>query len=169
MKPRHKRLAFVLVGLAGVAVAAALVLNAFRSNIVFAFSPSEVIAGKVPEDRSFRLGGLVEMGSVKRDNDGLTVHFVVTDRAKSVPVTYKGILPDLFKEGTSAVSLGHMGPDGVFHAEQVLAKHDEKYMPPEVAKELKEAKAQKEAQALKEAKAQGKTVPLTMNEGGVSP
>lgn len=157
MKPRHKRLTFVLVGLAGIAVAAALVLNAFRSNIVFAFSPSEVMADKVPHDQSFRLGGLVEKGSVKRENDGLTVHFLVTDLAQTVPVTYKGILPDLFKEGTSAVSLGRMGPDGVFHAEQVLAKHDEKYMPPEVAK------------ALKEAKAEGKAVPLTMNEGGGRP
>jgi len=152
MKPRHKRLAFIVVGLAGVAVAATLVLNAFRSNIVFAFSPSEVVAGKVPEERSFRLGGLVEKGSLKRENDGLTVHFVVTDLAKSVPVTYKGILPDLFKEGTSAVSMGKMGPDGVFHAEEVLAKHDEKYMPPEVAK------------ALKEAKVNGQDTPVTMNE-----
>jgi len=152
MKPRHKRLAFILVGLVGLGIGATLVLNAFRSNIVFAFSPSEILAGKVPEERSFRLGGLVEKGSLKRENDGLTVHFVVTDLAKSVPVTYKGILPDLFKEGTSAVSLGKMGPDGVFHAEQVLAKHDEKYMPPEVAK------------ALKEAKATGQDAPLTMNE-----
>ncbi len=155
MKPRHKRLTFILVGLAGVAVAATLVLNAFRSNIVFAFSPSEVVAGKVPEGHSFRLGGLVEKGSLKRENDGLTVHFVVTDLAKNVNVTYKGILPDLFKEGTGAVSLGKMGPDGVFHAEQVLAKHDEKYMPPEVAQALKEAKKDKT-----------KGMPVTMNEGG---
>lgn len=153
MKPRHKRFAFVLVGLVGVAIAATLILNAFRSNIVFAFSPSEVMAGKVPADHSFRLGGLVEKGSITRENDGLTVHFVVTDLAKSVPVTYKGILPDLFKEGTGAVSLGRMGPDGVFHAEEVLAKHDEKYMPPEVAK------------ALKEAKVENKDLPISMNEG----
>ena len=157
MKPRHKRLTFILVGLAGLVVTTALVLNAFRSNIVFAFSPSQVLAGKVPHGESFRLGGLVEKGSLKRDGDGLTVHFVVTDLARSVPVTYKGILPDLFKEGTSTVALGHIGPDGVFQAEQVLAKHDEKYMPPEVA------------EALKEAKAQGKAVPLTMNEGGTGP
>jgi cytochrome c-type biogenesis protein CcmE len=157
MKPRHKRLAFILVGLAGVAVAATLVLNAFRSNIVFAYSPSEIAAGKVPQDRSFRLGGLVEKGSLQRENDGLTVHFAVTDLAQTVKVTYKGILPDLFKEGTSAVSLGKMGPDGVFYAEEVLAKHDEKYMPPEVAKALEEAK-----------KAKAKGLPVTMNEGGGS-
>ena len=155
MKPRHKRLTFILVGLAGVAIAATLVLNAFRSNIVFAFSPSEVAAGKVPRDREFRLGGLVEKGSLVRENDGLTVHFVVTDLAQNVKVTYKGILPDLFKEGTGAVSLGKMGADGVFHAEQVLAKHDEKYMPPEVAQALKEAKKDKT-----------KGMPVTMNEGG---
>lgn len=155
MKPRHKRLTFILLGLAGVAVAAALVLNAFRSNIVFAFSPSEVVAGKVPQGHSFRLGGLVQKGSLKRESDGLTVHFVVTDLAQDVKVTYKGILPDLFKEGTGAVSLGKMGPDGVFHAEQVLAKHDEKYMPPEAAQALKEAKKDKPAD-----------IPVTMNEGG---
>jgi cytochrome c-type biogenesis protein CcmE len=158
MKPRHKRLAFILVGLAGVAIAAMLILNAFRSNIVFAFSPSDVVAGKVPEDRSFRLGGLVEKGSLQRENDGLTVHFIVTDLAQNIKVTYKGILPDLFKEGTSAVSLGKMGPDGVFHAEEVLAKHDEKYMPPEVAKELEEAK-----------KAKAKGLPVTMNDRGSTP
>lgn len=157
MNPRHKRLTFILVGLAGVTIAAALILNAFRSNIVFAFSPSEVIAGKAPVDRSFRLGGLVEKGSLQRENDGLTVHFVVTDRVQNVRVTYKGILPDLFKEGTSAVSLGKMEPDGVFHAEEVLAKHDEKYMPPEVAKALAEAK-----------KAKTNGLPVTMNEGGGS-
>ena len=155
MKPRHKRLTFILVGVAGVAVAAALVLNAFRSNIVFAFSPSEVVAGKVPHDRNFRLGGLVKEGSIQRGNDGLTVHFVVTDLAQNVEVTYKGILPDLFKEGTGAVSLGKMGPDGVFHAQEVLAKHDEKYMPPEAARALKEAKKDKT-----------KDMPVSMNEGG---
>ena len=155
MKPRHKRLTFILVGLAGVTVAAALVLNAFRGNITFAFSPSEVVAGKAPQGSNFRLGGLVEKGSLQRENDGLTVHFVVTDLAQNVKVTYKGILPDLFKEGTGAVSLGKMGPDGVFHAQEVLAKHDEKYMPPEVAQALKEAKKDKT-----------KGTPVTMNEGG---
>ena len=155
MKPRHKRLTFILVGLAGVTVAAALVLNAFRGNITFAFSPSEVVAGKAPQGSNFRLGGLVEKGSLQRENDGLTVHFVVTDLAQNVKVTYKGILPDLFKEGTGAVSLGKMGPDGVFHAQEVLAKHDEKYMPPEVAQALKEAKKDKT-----------KDMPVTMNEGG---
>ena len=148
-------MAFVLVGLAGVAIAAGLILNAFRNNITFAFSPSEVVSGKVPQGSSFRLGGLVEKGSLQREDDGLTVHFVVTDLAQNVKVTYKGILPDLFKEGTGAVSLGTMGPDGVFHAQQVLAKHDEKYMPPEVAQALKEAK-----------KGKTKGMPVTMNEGG---
>jgi len=157
MKPRHKRLAFILVGLAGVAIAATLILNAFRSNMVFFFSPSELVAGKVPKDHSFRLGGLVEKGSLKRENDGLTVHFVVTDLAQNVNVTYKGILPDLFKEGQGVVTMGRMGPDGQFHADEVLAKHDEKYMPPEVAK------------ALKEAKANGKDMPVTMNDGGGRP
>jgi cytochrome c-type biogenesis protein CcmE len=152
MKPRHKRLAFILVGLAGLAIAATLVLNAFRSNMVFFFSPSELASGHVPNDRSFRLGGLVEKGSLQRENDGLTVHFVVTDLAKNVKVTYKGILPDLFKEGQGVVTLGRMGPDGQFHAEEVLAKHDEKYMPPEVAK------------ALKDAKGKGKDLPVTLNE-----
>jgi cytochrome c-type biogenesis protein CcmE len=155
MKPRHKRLTFILVGLAGVAVTAGLVLNAFRGNITFAFSPSEVVAGKVPQGSNFRLGGLVQEGSLKREGDGLTVHFVVTDLAQNVKVTYKGILPDLFKEGTGAVSLGTMGPDGVFHASQVLAKHDEKYMPPEVAQALKEAKKDK-----------SKGMPVTMNDEG---
>jgi len=157
MKPRHKRLTFILVGLAGVAVAAALVLNAFRGNITFAFSPTEVAEGKVPQGTNFRLGGLVKKGSLVRENDGLTVHFVVTDLAKNVKVTYKGILPDLFKEGQGVVTMGRMGPDGQFHAEEVLAKHDEKYMPPEVAK------------ALKEAKANGKDMPVTMNDGGGKP
>jgi cytochrome c-type biogenesis protein CcmE len=155
MKPRHKRLAFILAGLVVVAIAATLILKAFRSNIVFAFSPSEVVEGKVPQGRSFRLGGLVEKGSLKRESDGLTVHFVVTDLAQDVNVTYKGILPDLFKEGTGAVSLGKMGPDGVFHAQQVLAKHDEKYMPPEAAQALKEAK-----------KDRPKDMPMSMNDGG---
>jgi cytochrome c-type biogenesis protein CcmE len=144
MKPRHKKLAIIIGGLAGLSIVAALVLNAFRSNLVFFFSPSQVVANEAPVGRSFRLGGLVEQGSVKRGADGLTVEFVVTDTAKSIPVTYKGILPDLFKEGKGVVTEGKLGPDGVFRADQVLAKHDENYMPPDAAHAIEQAqKAQK--------------------------
>jgi cytochrome c-type biogenesis protein CcmE len=144
MKPRHKRLALVAAGLAAIAVAAALVLNAFRSNLVFFFTPSQIAAGDAPKDRSFRVGGMVEAGSLKRQADGLTVHFVVTDTAKSVPVAYKGILPDLFREGKGVVAEGRLGADGVFRADQVLAKHDENYMPPEAAHAIEQAhKAQR--------------------------
>jgi cytochrome c-type biogenesis protein CcmE len=139
MTPRKKRLLFVVAGLAAVALAAAFVLNAFRSNLVFFFSPSDVAQGKAPEGNAFRLGGMVEKGSVTRESDGLTVHFVVTDFARSIPVTFKGILPDLFKEGQGVVAQGRLGSDGTFMASEVLAKHDEKYMPPEVADALKRA------------------------------
>jgi cytochrome c-type biogenesis protein CcmE len=144
MKPRHKRLVVIAGGLAALAVAAALVLNAFRSNLVFFFSPSQIAAGEAPRDRAFRVGGMVETGSVKRQADGVTVQFVVTDTAKSVPVVYKGILPDLFREGKGVVAEGRLGTDGVFRAEQVLAKHDENYMPPEAAHAVEQAqKAQR--------------------------
>ena len=144
MKPRHKRLVVIAGGLAALAVAAALVLNAFRSNLVFFFSPSQIAAGEAPQDRAFRVGGMVEAGSVKRQADGVTVQFVVTDTAKSVPVVYKGILPDLFREGKGVVAEGRLGTDGVFRAEQVLAKHDENYMPPEAAHAVEQAqKAQR--------------------------
>jgi cytochrome c-type biogenesis protein CcmE len=144
MKPRHKRLALVAAGLAAIAVAAALVLNAFRSNLVFFFTPSQIAAGEAPKDRSFRVGGMVEAGSLKRQADGLTVRFVVTDTAKSIPVAYKGILPDLFREGKGVVAEGRLGADGVFRADQVLAKHDENYMPPEAAHAIEQAhKAQR--------------------------
>jgi cytochrome c-type biogenesis protein CcmE len=139
MKPRHKRLALVAAGLAAIAVAAALVLNAFRSNLVFFFTPSQIAAGEAPKDRAFRVGGMVETGSLKRQADGLTVHFVVTDTARSVPVAYKGILPDLFREGKGVVAEGRLGADGVFRADQVLAKHDENYMPPEAAHAVEQA------------------------------
>jgi cytochrome c-type biogenesis protein CcmE len=139
MKPRHKRLAFVIAGLATLAVAAALILNAFRSNLVFFFSPSQVFAKESPQGRNFRLGGLVEAGSMKRQADGVTVMFRVTDTAKTIPVQYKGILPDLFKEGKGVVTQGKLGPDGIFEATEVLAKHDENYMPPEAADALKKA------------------------------
>lgn len=137
MKPRHKRLALIGVGLTGLGIAAALVLNAFQNNLVFFFSPTQVAAKEAPVQKTFRIGGLVQQGSIKRQDDGLTVHFVVTDLAHSMPVVYQGILPDLFKEGKGVVAQGRLGDDGIFRAEQVLAKHDENYMPPEAAEALK--------------------------------
>lgn len=139
MKPRHRKLLVIALAVVGLAIAATLILNAFRSNLVFFFSPSEVAAGKAPVDRAFRIGGLVEDGSVKREADGLTVRFVVTDTAHTMPVIYKGILPDLFKEGKGVVAEGRLGADGLFTATQVLAKHDENYMPPEAAHALEQA------------------------------
>ena len=140
MKPRTKRALAIGGGVATLGVVAALVLNAFQSNLVFFFSPTQVAAKEAPIDRSFRVGGLVEEGSVQRDANGLTVRFVVTDMAKTVPVTYTGLLPDLFKEGKGVVAQGKLGADGVFRAEQVLAKHDENYMPPEAADALEKAR-----------------------------
>jgi len=141
MKPRHKRFVFIGLGLLALGVATVLVLNAFQSNLVFFFTPTQVAGGEVPQGKSFRIGGMVEDGSLVRENDGLTVRFSVTDTAKSVPVTYKGILPDLFKEGKGAVAQGQLGADGTFIASEVLAKHDENYMPPEAAEALAKAKA----------------------------
>ena len=143
MKRRHKRIAFILVGLACIVLASWLVLGAFRNNLVFFFTPSQVAAKEAPVNRTFRIGGLVQQGTLKRDNDGLTVHFTVTDTAQSIPVIYKGILPDLFKEGRGCVAQGHVGTDGIFYAEQVLAKHDENYMPPEAGQAIDKAKAAK--------------------------
>jgi cytochrome c-type biogenesis protein CcmE len=144
MKPRHRRLAAIAAGVALLAGAAALVLNAFQSNLVFFFSPSQVAAGEAPRDRAFRVGGLVQAGSLRRGPEGLAVHFVVTDTAHSIPVAYSGILPDLFREGKGVVAQGRVGADGVFRASEVLAKHDENYMPPEAAHALEQAqKAQK--------------------------
>ena len=140
MKPRIKRALAIVSGLAALGIASALVLNAFNSNLVFFFSPTQVLAHEAPRDRSFRIGGLVEEGSLQREPTGLTIRFVVTDLAKQVPVTYTGLLPDLFKEGKGVVAQGKLGTDGVFRAEQVLAKHDENYMPPEAAAALKKAK-----------------------------
>lgn len=150
MKPRHKRLAMIAGGVAALGVAAALVLSAFEKNLVFFFTPSQVAANEAPQGRTFRIGGLVEPGSVKRQADGVTVRFVVTDTAKSIPVAYRGILPDLFREGKGVVTQGRLGPDGVFQASEVLAKHDENYMPPEAAEALKQADAarRKAAQTL---------------------
>ncbi|MBI5899636.1 MAG: cytochrome c maturation protein CcmE [Rhodocyclales bacterium] len=129
MKPRQKRIALIAGGLASLALAAMLALNALDSNIALYVTPSEVAAGKAPQGKAFRIGGLVKEGTVKRDN--MTVHFVVTDTAKDIPVAYTGILPDLFKEGKGAVIQGKLGGDGIFAATEVLAKHDENYMPPE--------------------------------------
>ena len=140
MRPRTKRALAIVGGLAALGIASALVLNAFNSNLVFFFSPTQVLAHEAPRDRSFRIGGLVEQGSLQREPTGLTIRFVVTDLAKRVPVTYTGLLPDLFKEGKGVVAQGKLGADGVFRAEQVLAKHDENYMPPEAAEALKKAK-----------------------------
>ena len=126
MTPRHKRLMLAGVVLGGAAVAVTLVLNAFNSNMVFFYSPSDVLKQQAPKDRTFRLGGLVEAGSVKRQSDGVTVRFAVTDTAQVIPVEYRGILPDLFKEGKGVVAQG-------------LAKHDENYMPPEAANAVERA------------------------------
>ncbi len=143
MKRRHKRMGFIISGLAGLAIATGLALNAFQDNLVFFFSPSQVAAKEAPTGRTFRIGGLVQEGTVKRDTDGLTVRFTVTDTAQSIPVVYKGILPDLFKEGKGCVAQGKIGADGVFYADQVLAKHDENYMPPEAGQAIDNAKAAK--------------------------
>ena len=144
MKPRHKRLALVAGGVVALGIAAALVLNAFQSNLVFFFSPTQVASGEAPRDRAFRIGGLVQEGSVQRSKENLTVNFVVTDTAKNIPVAYTGILPDLFREGKGVVAQGRIGPDGVFRATEVLAKHDENYMPPEAQHAVDQAqKAQK--------------------------
>ncbi len=145
MKRRHKRVAFIFIGLAGLGLAAFLVLSAFQNNLVFFFSPTQVAAKEAPVDRAFRIGGLVQEGTVRRDPDGLTVRFTVTDTAASIPVVYKGILPDLFKEGKGCVAQGKIGADGVFQADQVLAKHDENYMPPEAGKAIDKAKHAKDA------------------------
>ena len=139
MTPRKKRLMLILGGLAILGLAAALVLNAFQKNLVFFFTPSQIVAKEAPLDRTFRLGGLVEKGSVVRD--GVQVRFVVSDTFRTVPVRFQGILPDLFKEGKGVVAQGKLGPDGVFVAQEVLAKHDENYMPPEAAEALKRAAA----------------------------
>ena len=148
MKPRHKRFVLVGVGVAGLALSATLVLSAFQKNLVFFYTPSQVAANEAPVGKSFRIGGLVEKGSVKRESDGVSVQFIVTDTAKSIPVVYRGILPDLFKEGKGVVTQGKIGPDGTFRAEEVLAKHDENYMPPAAQDALNQANAKKAAESL---------------------
>jgi cytochrome c-type biogenesis protein CcmE len=137
MKLRHKRMLSIAAAVVALGIAATLVLTAFQKNIVFFFTPSQVVANEAPQGRTFRIGGLVERGSVKRD--GVEVRFVVTDTAKAMQVTYRGSLPDLFREGKGVVAQGRLGADGVFHASEVLAKHDENYMPPEAANAVERA------------------------------
>jgi cytochrome c-type biogenesis protein CcmE len=139
MKARHKRAGFIIAGLVALGLVTALVLNAMKGSMSYFFSPSEVAEGQAPPDHVFRLGGLVEAGSVKREGDSLTVRFTVTDTAHSIKVAYTGILPDLFQEGQGVIAQGKLGPNGEFVADEVLAKHDETYMPPEVADALDKA------------------------------
>ena len=143
MTPRQKRLTWIVAGVALVAVAVGLVLFALKNNVSLYFTPTQVYNKEAPQGKNFRIGGLVEAGSVKREGDGLTVRFSITDTAQSMPVIYKGILPDLFKEGKGMVALGKIETDGVFHAEEVLAKHDENYMPPEATDAINKAEAAK--------------------------
>ena len=139
MKARHRRFGVIVLCLAALGAAAALVLNAMQSNLVFFFTPTQVAAKEAPQNRSFRIGGLVEEGSIKREPDGLTVRFNVTDTARTIPVVYTGLLPDLFREGKGVVTQGRIGTGGVFQADEVLAKHDENYMPPEAAHAIEQA------------------------------
>ena len=145
MKKRHKRIVFIVISLAALGLATWLVLGAFRNNLVFFFSPTQVMAKEAPIGRTFRVGGLVENGSLKRDTDGLTIRFTVTDTANSIPVVYKGIMPDLFKEGRGCVAQGRVGSDGVFYADTIMAKHDENYMPPQAGQAIDSAKHEREA------------------------
>ena len=141
MKTRHKRIALIVGGLLILGLIVALVLNAFQSNLVFFFSPTQVAAGEAPKGKSFRVGGMVKEGTIKREPDGVTLRFVMTDTEKDMLVAYQGILPDLFKEGKGAVAQGKLNDDGVFVASEVLAKHDENYMPPEAAQAVGDAHA----------------------------
>lgn len=143
MTPRQKRFSFIVAGVALVAIAVGLVLYALKNNVSLYFTPTQVYNKEAPQGRSFRIGGLVEKGSLQRQTDGLTVHFNITDTTKTMPVIYKGILPDLFKEGKGVVAQGKLEADNVFHAEEVLAKHDENYMPPEAKDALAKAEAAK--------------------------
>lgn len=148
MTPRQRRMTLVAGILAGVSIAGALALSAFRQNVTFFFDPSQVASGKVPPGERFRLGGMVTEGSLHRVPGSLEVHFVVTDFAHQVPVVYTGVLPDLFREGAGVVAHGRLRADGTFVADDVLAKHDEKYMPPEVARSLKRRSGESRAAPL---------------------
>ena len=143
MKPRHRRFAWIAAGVAVLGLAVALVLNAFQSNLVFFFTPSQVVAKEAPQGRPFRIGGLVEAGSLQRTPNSLDVKFIVTDTVQRLPVTYNGMLPDLFKEGKGVVAQGSVGADGIFRATEVLAKHDENYMPPAAAGAIEKAQKDK--------------------------
>lgn len=138
---RKQRLAVVILIMLGTGIATALALTAFRENMLFFFDPSQIIAGEVPLDRQIRVGGMVETGSIQREADSLEIAFAITDFQHSVLVRYEGILPDLFREGQGVIAIGRMQTDGLFHASQILARHDENYMPPEVARSLKEQHA----------------------------
>ena len=140
MKRRHKKFAIILTAVIGVSVAALFIMDAFQDNMVFFYSPTDVLAGKSPTNKTFRLGGMVEKGSIKKSTKSLRVDFVVTDSHKKIPVTYEGILPDLFREGQGVITQGKLDDNNVFTASEVLAKHDENYMPPEVADAMKRAK-----------------------------
>jgi len=145
MKPRQKRFMFIVVGVVAVSLAVGLVLNALKGNVNLYFTPTQVFNKEAPQGRSFRIGGLVEEGSIKRQENGLTVNFVITDTHKSIPVVYTGILPDLFKEGKDVVAQGSVDANGLMRADEVLAKHDENYMPPEAADAMKKAEEAKAA------------------------
>ncbi|MGV0954313.1 MAG: cytochrome c maturation protein CcmE [Fluviibacter sp.] len=150
MKPRHKRFALIIGALAVIGAAAALVLNAFEENLVFFFTPTQVAAGEAPKGRAFRIGGMVKDGSLQRD--GVNVRFVVTDMVNEVPVAYSGILPDLFREGKGVVAQGKLDASSstpLFKASEVLAKHDENYMPPEAQHALDQAAVEKASKTLK--------------------
>ena len=155
MKPRHRRAAWIGAGLVGLAAATALVLSAFQSNLVFFYTPTQIAAGEAPVDRKFRIGGMVENGSLQRATDGTGGLFRVTDSHRTVIVHFQGILPDLFKEGAGVVAQGRMETDGSFRASEVLAKHDENYMPPEAAEAMKRAVEAKAAAAATTAPAPG--------------
>ncbi|CAH1385897.1 cytochrome c maturation protein CcmE [Candidatus Nitrotoga sp. M5] len=139
MKPRQKKLAYIIIALVALGAATGLVLNALTNNISLYFTPTQVFNDEAPQGRGFRMGGLVAMDSIKRQSDGLTVHFSVTDSAKTMPVVYKGFLPDLFKEGKGVVVHGKIEDGGVFRADEVLAKHDENYMAPEAVYAMEQA------------------------------
>jgi cytochrome c-type biogenesis protein CcmE len=146
VKPRHKRIAAIALGVLALGVATALVLAAFQKNLVFFFTPSQVAANEAPQGKTFRIGGMVVVGSVRRE--GVEVSFAVTDTAKTIPVVYRGPLPDLFREGKGVVAQGQLGDDGVFRAREVLAKHDENYMPPEAAHAIEKATLEKAQKTL---------------------
>jgi cytochrome c-type biogenesis protein CcmE len=147
MKPRYKRLVLIGAGLATLGLAATLVLSAFQKNLVFFFTPTQILAGEAPKGSNFRMGGMVEAGSLQRLPDGVTVAFVVTDTAQKIKVHYRGILPDLFREGKGVVAQGKLGDDKLFLADEVLAKHDENYMPPDAAYAVKKGTQARQAGA----------------------